>query len=549
MKKFYFILMLSFISAHILAGGDGPQTVSVIKDGGAAVSYKINDQNWWGNSLCNGNDANYSNLNDRSKTPAENGPNGAIDNFAGIDFGTPASLLLDGGAMISWGGEYTTSTYTLKYRVYLENTTAPAWTEAFKVNTLVGQINADDRRYEVTGEAVNVMETAVVPGTYNFEVLLTVNGSDKTAQKSTFTVTTTAPFAKFTPSATKGLAPMTVIFTNESLNVDSYSWDFGDGSALSTEENPTHTFTGAGNYTVTLTASATGGGDSTYDVTINVLDGTPAEGEMLTGGTPLVQGAWNVATLGNSLNPTLTWDYDAGKPAGSVGSAVRVTQSTTSSASGLALYQTVTLEAQHTYEFECLFRDLNSDTQNFWMQVYITKEQPLNTKDLDVADPNGDSPSHIGELSTWAPENHGDTYDPVGLNGLFSSRAVKGAAYTGDLCRFKAEEDGEYYFIIRIGVWNHSLDVAFSDLSLTDLGILNNVEIDAVNLSDNQIYTEGKRIVVASENQLNEVAIYNASGMLIETAKPGSFNFISADLASGLYIVNVNGISYKIGVK
>ena len=36
------------------------------------------------------------------------------------------------------------------------------------------------------------------------------------------------------------------------LNVVSYEWDFGDGSPLSYEEAPTHTYTASGSYTVSL---------------------------------------------------------------------------------------------------------------------------------------------------------------------------------------------------------------------------------------------------------------------------------------------------------
>lgn len=34
--------------------------------------------------------------------------------------------------------------------------------------------------------------------------------------------------------------------------IESYKWDFGDGSPVSTEPNPTHTYETAGNYTVKL---------------------------------------------------------------------------------------------------------------------------------------------------------------------------------------------------------------------------------------------------------------------------------------------------------
>ncbi len=45
-----------------------------------------------------------------------------------------------------------------------------------------------------------------------------------------------------------------VVFTNTSTNAVSYSWDFGDGNN-SVEQNPTHTYTGAGNYMVVLESS------------------------------------------------------------------------------------------------------------------------------------------------------------------------------------------------------------------------------------------------------------------------------------------------------
>jgi PKD repeat protein len=63
----------------------------------------------------------------------------------------------------------------------------------------------------------------------------------------------------------------TAIFTNESQNYSTVSWDFDDGSALSADVNPTHTFPGDGVYSVKLTATSKDGGKTdvyTKDVTI-----------------------------------------------------------------------------------------------------------------------------------------------------------------------------------------------------------------------------------------------------------------------------------------
>jgi gliding motility-associated-like protein len=54
--------------------------------------------------------------------------------------------------------------------------------------------------------------------------------------------------------STSGCAPLTVNFTNLSNNALSFVWDFGDGSTTTTF-SPTHTFTAAGVYTVTLSAA------------------------------------------------------------------------------------------------------------------------------------------------------------------------------------------------------------------------------------------------------------------------------------------------------
>ncbi len=67
-----------------------------------------------------------------------------------------------------------------------------------------------------------------------------------------------------------------VTFKNTSKNATSYAWDFGDGSKA-TEENPTHTYTKDGTYTIKLTATNAGGSaEKTATVTIS-LEGTSTQ--------------------------------------------------------------------------------------------------------------------------------------------------------------------------------------------------------------------------------------------------------------------------------
>lgn len=82
------------------------------------------------------------------------------------------------------------------------------------------------------------------------------------------------PVAAFTPSSSVvSVFDSQIAFNNQSTGAVSYSWDFGDGSPNSTQENPIHTFPSeeAGGYVVWLTAySPLGCPDSTFRaITIN----------------------------------------------------------------------------------------------------------------------------------------------------------------------------------------------------------------------------------------------------------------------------------------
>ncbi len=54
-----------------------------------------------------------------------------------------------------------------------------------------------------------------------------------------------------------GCAPFTVAFTNTSVSAADYTWNFGDGSPVSNDPSPVHTYTTPGVYTVTLVATNT----------------------------------------------------------------------------------------------------------------------------------------------------------------------------------------------------------------------------------------------------------------------------------------------------
>ncbi|MCK6630235.1 MAG: PKD domain-containing protein [Anaerolineae bacterium] len=71
-------------------------------------------------------------------------------------------------------------------------------------------------------------------------------------------MSTTPPAVAFNAAPLSGTAPLTVVFTNTTSGTATYLWNFGDG-LTSTLVHPTHTYSQARVYTVSLTASGAGG--------------------------------------------------------------------------------------------------------------------------------------------------------------------------------------------------------------------------------------------------------------------------------------------------
>ena len=102
----------------------------------------------------------------------------------------------------------------------------------------------------------------------DFTVVLTVandGGSDTETDVDCVSVSPAAggdaPLADFSVSTTSGLTPLTISFTDESSEAPTvWSWSFGDGGT-STAQNPSHTYTAAGTYSVSLTAGNAYGTD------------------------------------------------------------------------------------------------------------------------------------------------------------------------------------------------------------------------------------------------------------------------------------------------
>jgi carboxypeptidase T len=148
------------------------------------------------------------------------------------------------------------------------------------------------------------------------------------------------PQASFSSTSPDTLGETTV-FTNSSTGPDlSYAWDFGDGSPVVTEMNPSHAYGAAGVYTVTLTASNDFGSDSSSAAVVIEIDPllVPEAGFSSTSPDDLgVTTVFTNTSTGSDLS--YEWDFGDGSPV--------VTEMNPSHLYGAAGVYTVTLTASN----------------------------------------------------------------------------------------------------------------------------------------------------------------------------------------------------------
>ena len=114
------------------------------------------------------------------------------------------------------------------------------------------------------------------------------------------TAAVTPPVAAFSGTPLTGDAPLNVAFTDASTNTPiSWAWDFGD-AGTSTSQNPSHTYTSAGTYTVELDATNAGGTDNEAKVAYVTV-------------TEVVRGI-SLAPDDGALVAAPTWEIDRQRP-------------------------------------------------------------------------------------------------------------------------------------------------------------------------------------------------------------------------------------------
>ena len=159
-----------------------------------------------------------------------------------------------------------------------------------------------------TSTVANPTVTYASAGTFDVSLIITNGAGTDEAVINDFIVVADVP----SPSFTAFVDNQTVTFTHTGSGADSYLWNFGDGNA-STDQNPTHVYTGDADYTVTLTTT-NGCGDAvtTQMVVVSTQPFAQFTATNTIGCTPLTV---QFTSQSSANTAELLWNFPGGDPA------------------------------------------------------------------------------------------------------------------------------------------------------------------------------------------------------------------------------------------
>jgi len=292
----------------------------------------------------------------------------------------------------------------------------------------------------------NPVYTYTTAGSYTVTLIVTApNQTADTMQTVLIEMPPANAEASFSIANDNCLAPCDIIFTNTSTgSFDTYSWDFGDGSPLSIEENPIHNYTMPGQYTVRLTASGPNvSDDSTQIVTIEI--NPPVANFSFQNNECLAPCTIDFSSTSSGMIDSLRWDFGDGNSSNLMNPSHTFTQGgkygVSLTAFGNSLDSTkidsiiiftpvdtvtgtlfnqggpfgtgginlITGEGQHNQEPDNHILDAGINITVPQDINWIQKIRPANGSDLRIADPNLDFDQLLAKEEIEAAFNQGQS--------------------------------------------------------------------------------------------------------------------------------------------
>jgi gliding motility-associated-like protein len=178
--------------------------------------------------------------------------------------------------------------------------------------------------------AANPSKTYTTPGTYTVKLVNSYAACSDSITTPIQIVNVAVPVFS-ADKTTACQSPFTVNFTDHTAGASSWSWDFGDGSPVSTTQNPQHTYNSIGNFDIKLTVTTGTGctGTTTMPAYIKIITPTVTINQPVQSctGSPVT-----VSATVNSVDAAASYSWSA--PGAAPSSSGSPTPSFTWSAAG-----------------------------------------------------------------------------------------------------------------------------------------------------------------------------------------------------------------------
>ncbi|UUX91547.1 PKD domain-containing protein [Methanoplanus endosymbiosus] len=259
-----------------------------------------------------------------------------------------------------------------------------------------------------------------------------------------------SPVAAIGASVTSGDAPLEVSFTDlSSNNPDTWLWSFGDGYT-STEENPVHTYSRAGEYEVALTVENSFGSDrAVLGTKITAVEpGSP---------TPVpTSGPVNPPSPGPAIEPPVA-NFTGSPLSGDAPLSVSffdrskggVTEWRWNFGDGKMSYESF---PTHTYNYPGIYdvtliikNDDSGDSLTKTAYIKVTGSAPVNPDPTETNSPSPDKPTTTSTPGGYDPDNPYSNPDSS-ASGSGSGSASDGDDKAGNSTSGNSDEDDKTFW-------------------------------------------------------------------------------------------------------
>ena len=174
----------------------------------------------------------------------------------------------------------------------------------------------------VTSTGQNPITNFSVPGTYTVKLIARNNAGVDEEVKVNYITVFPSPTPAFTANITTACVPATIQFTDQTTvppgagTITDWLWNFGDGGT-STSQNPSHTYTAAGFYTVSLQVTSSTGCQSFKSIGryIRIISGIDVD--FVHSQPNTCKGPFDISFSNQSSGPgnlTYLWNFGNGGP-------------------------------------------------------------------------------------------------------------------------------------------------------------------------------------------------------------------------------------------